>query len=60
MSDASASKPTTTGDDAPQLSEKMQKLLIAGVLSAKGGLPDVDCDKLTKLGSFNTKKTAQV
>lgn len=58
-SDASATK-TTTSDETPQLSEKMQKLLIAGVLSAKGGLPDVDYDKLTKLGGFNTKKTAQV
>lgn len=59
MSSASA---TATGEKAaekPLFTDKETKLLTVAMLSLKSGPPEIDMQKFTTAGGFNTVKTAQ-
>jgi len=55
-------KPSSDANKSPQkpaFTEKEDRVLKIAMLCLKSGIPEIDMEKLTKMGEFNTQKTAQ-
>lgn len=62
MSNENTPVPSAASDKAdkptPAFSERDVRLIVAAMQSLSGGPPEIDFDKFTDHGGFNTKKTA--
>lgn len=57
--DAKTSSAASKSPQKPVFTEKEDRILKIAFLCLKSGAPEIDIEKLTKMGEFHTQKTAQ-